>query len=82
MTDPNVTHEAEDHGTAMVCFTVQAAPLKPQPHVRHNASYVAQLIASAADVSNIPRRRSTDKAIPLAAYAPSPSRSGRTRRLV
>lgn len=81
MTDVD-TSGTQTGGTEMVCFAIPAEPLKPCVNVRHNASYVTQLLANAADLSNIPQRRRTDRMGPLAAYGYSSSRCGRTCRIV
>jgi hypothetical protein len=82
MTDVHPIGASESAGTEIVCFTVQAERLGPCVDVRHNPSYVTQLIANAADLPNPLLRRWTDRAGPLAAYALPLPRNGRTRRIV
>lgn len=81
MTDAD-SDNAATGGTEIVCFAVAAEPLKPCVTVRHNASYVTQLLANAGDLPNTPQRRRTDRVGPVAAYTCSSSRNGRTRRIV
>lgn len=74
-----------EHSTALVCVVPQPGAAHPCPGVRHDPSFVTQLIATAADLPHTRLRRRASPTDARAAYLSSetikPICAGHTQRI-